>query len=147
MISIRSLQPRALTLQHSKGHEQLERLPPTHQLNLFAMTLTFLLRLLTIAWSCCTVASSAHASASATSAFEVETLPNVPAAFAFRAPAASDIILAFRIALAQRNISGLEAELYAVSDPASPRYGAHLSKAQVRRLISFHFVLHIRYRS
>lgn len=39
-----------------------------------------------------------------------------------------------RIALAQPNFDTLEEHLYAVSDPASPRYGQHLSKGVVQHL-------------
>ena len=50
-----------------------------------------------------------------------------------RAPA--DHIIPLRIALPQHNFHLLEAALYEVSDPAHPRYGAHLSKEEVHALI------------
>ncbi|EJD41708.1 family S53 protease [Auricularia subglabra TFB-10046 SS5] len=46
-----------------------------------------------------------------------------------------DHMLKMRIALRQNNIAGLEEELMAVSDPASPRYGQHLSKEQVEEYV------------
>lgn len=46
------------------------------------------------------------------------------------APSSSEM-LKLRIALTQTDVKSLEAHLYAVSDPASARYGRHLSKEQV----------------
>ncbi|KAI0059675.1 tripeptidyl peptidase A [Artomyces pyxidatus] len=47
-------------------------------------------------------------------------------------------IIPLRIALPQANFSALEEHLYAVSDPAHKRYGAHLSKAEVEALVAPH---------
>jgi tripeptidyl-peptidase-1 len=45
------------------------------------------------------------------------------------APAAKELTL--RVALKPNNIAGLETALYAVSDPASPLYGQHLTAEEV----------------
>ena len=47
-------------------------------------------------------------------------------------------IVPLRIALPQARFSELEEHLYAVSDPAHARYGAHLSKAEVEELVAPH---------
>nr|GAT54755.1 predicted protein [Mycena chlorophos] len=52
--------------------------------------------------------------------------------------APADHIVKLRIALPQPNFPALEDALYAVSDPAHERYGAHLSKEQVEELIAPH---------
>ena len=44
--------------------------------------------------------------------------------------------MTLRISLKQPNFDKLEEHLYAVSDPASPRYGQHLSKEQVQDLVA-----------
>ena len=44
--------------------------------------------------------------------------------------------MTLRISLKQPNFKKLEENLYAVSDPASPRYGQHLSKEQVEELVA-----------
>ena len=51
-------------------------------------------------------------------------------------PAPPDNHLTLRINLKQPNFDSLEEHLYAVSDPASPRYGLHLSKEQVQELVA-----------
>lgn len=55
----------------------------------------------------------------------------IPGGFVENGAASSSEVLKLRVALTQNNIKGLESELYAVSDPASPRYGQHLSKGEV----------------
>ncbi|KAI0059677.1 subtilisin-like protein [Artomyces pyxidatus] len=52
--------------------------------------------------------------------------------------APADHIIPLRIALPQANFAALEEHLYAVSDPAHERYGAHLSKAEVEALVAPH---------
>ncbi|KAJ7111426.1 family S53 protease [Mycena epipterygia] len=49
------------------------------------------------------------------------------------APAATELTL--RIGLRPNNITGLEAALYAVSDPASPLYGQHLTAEEVSQFV------------
>ena len=66
------------------------------------------------------------------SMFVLETRSSVPKGFADSGPAPADTNLDLRIQLTQNNISGLEQELYAVSDPKSARYGQHLTKEEVR---------------
>ena len=61
-----------------------------------------------------------------------ESIQSIPDGFVQTGPAPPSKVLKLRIALTQNNIQGLESELYAVSDPASARYGQHLSKEQVR---------------
>ncbi|KAF8514826.1 tripeptidyl peptidase A, partial [Hysterangium stoloniferum] len=51
-------------------------------------------------------------------------------------PAPPDQVLTLRISLVQPNFDTLEEHLYAVSDPASPRYGQHLSKHLVQELVA-----------
>ena len=51
-------------------------------------------------------------------------------------PAPPDHGMTLRISLKQPNFNKLEEHLYAVSDPASPRYGQHLSKEQVQDLVA-----------
>lgn len=46
--------------------------------------------------------------------------------------------IVLRIALPQPNFSILEKHLYEVSDPDHPRYGAHLSKEEVEKLVTPH---------
>lgn len=59
---------------------------------------------------------------------ESATLPD---GFVESGAPSSSKVLKLRIALTQTDIKSLEAELYAVSDPASARYGQHLSKEEV----------------
>ena len=64
----------------------------------------------------------------------------VPAAgFAPVAAATSSHVLDMRVRLAQRDPEGLRDALMAVSTPGNPRYGQHLSKAEVcvGRILSF----------
>ncbi|KAI0059713.1 tripeptidyl peptidase A [Artomyces pyxidatus] len=52
--------------------------------------------------------------------------------------APADHVIPLRIALPQANFAALEEHLYAVSNPAHERYGAHLSKAEVEALVAPH---------
>lgn len=65
-----------------------------------------------------------------------ESRPSVPVEFIESGPASDSTVLKLRAALTPTNIAGLESELYAVSDPASARYGQHLSKEQVSFVIT-----------
>lgn len=60
-----------------------------------------------------------------------EQIHTVPEGFATMRAAPPSELLNMRIALKQTDMSGLEDELMAVSDPASPRFGQHLSKEEV----------------
>jgi tripeptidyl-peptidase-1 len=51
---------------------------------------------------------------------------------------APDHIIVLRIGLPQPNFPLLEKHLYEVSDPDHERYGAHLSKEEVERLVAPH---------
>jgi len=53
-------------------------------------------------------------------------------------PARPDHMIELRIGLPQSNFSALEQHLYEVSDPFHPRYGQHLSKAEVEALVAPH---------
>lgn len=55
-----------------------------------------------------------------------------PSGFVSKGAARADKVLNLRIALVQRDMSGLEERLYDVSTPGSPHYGQHLSKEEVR---------------
>lgn len=65
----------------------------------------------------------------------------VPYEFVEAGPASADAVLRLRAALVPTNIAGLEKELFAVSNPASARYGQHLTKEQVRKMILLHCIL------
>lgn len=57
---------------------------------------------------------------------------DAPAGFAHQGAAPAEKTIPLRIALAQKDIAGLEKALYDVSTPKSANYGKHLSKQQVR---------------
>ncbi|KAH9919439.1 subtilisin-like protein [Epithele typhae] len=65
-----------------------------------------------------------------------EKRDSTPVGFAALGPAHSDTTLKLRFALAQADSSSLVDALYAVSDPASPQYGEHLTKAQVEAFVA-----------
>ncbi|KAH9949260.1 family S53 protease [Amylocystis lapponica] len=60
----------------------------------------------------------------------------VPTGFTLAGSAPSDSTLNMRIALVQNNIDGLIDVLHDVSDPTSPNYGKHLTKAEVETYTS-----------
>ena len=60
-----------------------------------------------------------------------ESRQGIPDGFVKNSAAPASQVLNLRIALTQNNIQGLESELYFVSDPASARYGQHLTKEEV----------------
>jgi len=64
-----------------------------------------------------------------------ERREEVPNGFAHTSSPSPDTLITLRIALTQTNIAGLESELYAVSDPVSPRYGQHLTAAEVAEFV------------
>ncbi|KAI0693673.1 family S53 protease [Cerioporus squamosus] len=51
-------------------------------------------------------------------------------------PSSSNSSVTLTLALPPTNIDGLHAALYDVSDPASPKYGRHLSKAEVEAFVA-----------
>lgn len=61
-----------------------------------------------------------------------EQRQSLPSAISFQGAAEPTEWLMLHIALIPNNIQGLEAALYAVSDPNSARYGQHLTKQEVR---------------
>ncbi|KAH9919448.1 subtilisin-like protein [Epithele typhae] len=65
-----------------------------------------------------------------------EKRDSTPVGFAALGPAPSDTTLKLRFALAQADSSSLVDALYAVSDPSSPQYGEHLTKAQVEAFVA-----------
>lgn len=65
-----------------------------------------------------------------------EARNTLPYGFDFSETASLDQIIDLRIALVQRNTTGLEKILYDVSDPDSSSYGHHLSKEEVRMYLS-----------
>jgi hypothetical protein len=62
-----------------------------------------------------------------------EARPSVPRGWAQTGPAPASTTLRMRLALPHKNLAGLERALHEVSDPASAKYGKHLSAAQVNR--------------
>ncbi|KAI0059672.1 hypothetical protein BV25DRAFT_1908615 [Artomyces pyxidatus] len=84
----------------------------------------------------CALAAVAHASPHhAHKVFESIASPD---GWANLGAAPIDHIIPLRIALPQANFAALEEHLYAVSDPAHERYGAHLSKSEVEALVAPH---------
>ena len=63
-----------------------------------------------------------------------ETRAAVPTGFARAGTVSPSEQITLRIALANTDMAGLEAQTYAVSDPASATYGQHLTAEQVRLL-------------
>ncbi|PSR76071.1 tripeptidyl-peptidase [Coniella lustricola] len=61
----------------------------------------------------------------------MEALDAVPTGWARASPALASDRLTLHIALAHANSSGLEALVHALSDPASPQYGHHLSHEEL----------------
>ncbi len=61
----------------------------------------------------------------------LESLASVPNGFVDNGVPDPNTNIQLRIALRQANMTGLEQELYAVSNPDSDRYGQHLSKEEV----------------
>lgn len=66
-----------------------------------------------------------------------ERRASAPSAFVHLGAAHSSSSINLRIALVESNATGLIDALYATSDPASPQYGQHLSKDEVRINIIF----------
>ena len=65
-----------------------------------------------------------------------ESLESAPDGFSLRGAAQADQSLKLRLALVQSNFDELERRLYDVSTPSSANYGKHLSKSEVRFLLS-----------
>ncbi|KAI0728903.1 peptidase S8/S53 domain-containing protein [Fomitopsis betulina] len=78
------------------------------------------------------------AAAPAERTHKVKETVRVPRGFTALRPAPPGHIIEFRIGLPQPNFATLEEHLYAVSDPASARYGEHLSKKEVEALVAPH---------
>ena len=66
----------------------------------------------------------------------LETRSNIPAGFSLTSPADSNLILNLQISLRQGNITGLETELYEISNPDSERYGQFLSQEAVSSFVA-----------
>ncbi len=60
----------------------------------------------------------------------------IPFGFSFKALAAPKTPLTLRIALVQKTPDAVVDALYSVSDPSSNAYGQHLSKTEVRWLLT-----------
>ncbi len=61
-----------------------------------------------------------------------EKLNAAPHAFTSVGPASPEQTITLRLALAQGNAGGVVDALYSVSDPASSKYGQHLTKQEVK---------------
>ncbi|KDQ08888.1 hypothetical protein BOTBODRAFT_37586 [Botryobasidium botryosum FD-172 SS1] len=67
-----------------------------------------------------------------------DSLPQVPRGWTLHRAAPAHHMIKLRIGLPQSNFAELEKALHEVSDPAHPRYGAHLSKEEVEELVAPH---------
>ncbi|KAJ6544652.1 family S53 protease [Mycena vulgaris] len=65
-----------------------------------------------------------------------ESLAGVPDGFARVGPTAHAASVNLRIALSSGNIAGLKKALLDISDPSSPNYGNHLTKAEVNAFVA-----------
>ncbi|KAI0696063.1 family S53 protease-like protein [Cerioporus squamosus] len=65
-----------------------------------------------------------------------EKLDAAPQGFTSVGPASPEQTITLRLALAQGNAPGVVDALYSVSDPASPKYGQHLTKQEVENLVA-----------
>ncbi|TFK81104.1 family S53 protease-like protein [Polyporus arcularius HHB13444] len=65
-----------------------------------------------------------------------EKLNAAPHAFTSVGPASPEQTITLRLALAQGNAGGVVDALYSVSDPASSKYGQHLTKQEVESLVA-----------
>ncbi|KAI0327739.1 subtilisin-like protein [Cubamyces sp. BRFM 1775] len=65
-----------------------------------------------------------------------EARTSIPSGFASLGPASPDQTLKLRFALSQTDPEGLIKALYDVSDPSSPNYGKHLSKAETEQYVA-----------
>lgn len=63
-----------------------------------------------------------------------EARDTIPSGFVLSEAASANTTLRLRVALTQKDISGLEKALYDVSTPGTASYGKHLSKEEVRHL-------------
>ena len=66
-----------------------------------------------------------------------ESRQSPPAGYTLTGPAAPDMLITLRFALAQRDPEGLIDALYDVSTPSSPNYGQYLSAEEVRPVASY----------
>ncbi|EIW75873.1 tripeptidyl peptidase A [Coniophora puteana RWD-64-598 SS2] len=65
-----------------------------------------------------------------------ESIRSAPQGWTRTGRAPADHVLSLKLALAQPKFSDLEKHLLASSDPAHPKYGAHLSKEEVHALLA-----------
>ncbi|KAI0036025.1 tripeptidyl peptidase A [Vararia minispora EC-137] len=84
------------------------------------------------------VASLAGLSSAAASTHRLKERVAEPRNWIRLSAAPADQIIPLRIALPQLRFDELERQLYEVSDPDHPRYGQHLSKAEVETLVAPH---------
>lgn len=71
-----------------------------------------------------------------TSGFLVKESVSLPNGWVKHSTPSPDHVISLRIGLPQSNFRALERILYEVSDPDHPRYGQHLSKAEVDELVA-----------
>lgn len=81
-------------------------------------------------------ALAALAAAAPRSTLKLKEHIDVPRNWVRVADAPAEHTIALRIALPQSNFDALEAHLYEASDPDHARYGQHLSKEEVERLVA-----------
>ncbi|ETW83671.1 serine protease S53 [Heterobasidion irregulare TC 32-1] len=82
------------------------------------------------------LALAALAAAAPRSTLKLKEHIDVPRNWVRVADAPAEHTIALRIALPQSNFDALEAHLYEASDPDHARYGQHLSKEEVERLVA-----------
>ncbi|KAJ3302537.1 hypothetical protein HDV03_004904 [Kappamyces sp. JEL0829] len=83
----------------------------------------------------CSILFASAFSASPVS-FKVKATHSAPAGWSEQSAAPLDYTMNLQIGLKQQNMEKLHQELLTVSDPKSPRYGQHLTKAQVESLVA-----------
>ncbi|KZT68040.1 tripeptidyl peptidase A [Daedalea quercina L-15889] len=86
----------------------------------------------------CAALAALAAAAPAESAHKVKETVYPPRGWTVLRPAPPAHTISLRIGLPQPKFPELEEHLYAVSDPSSGRYGAHLSKGEVEALVAPH---------
>ena len=80
--------------------------------------------------------ASASKTAEARVQFEADRPTALPKGWVVTGASHRDTTIELVFALKQQNLDTLEAEVLAVSDPASPRYGQHLTNQQVHALVA-----------
>lgn len=94
-------------------------------------------RLLALAVALCSISLSFAAPPLHTFVVK-DSLAQIPHGWVKHSPAPPTYPIKLRIALSQPNFASLEERLYEISDPFHPKYGAHLSRAEIGALVAPH---------